>query len=442
MLEDKKGCDSNINTEVQKVRVSEPKHKEGKSSQTLTVKSSKSKDSGQTDIVKKIKTKAQKNNNTITFEEIEVVITTYNNDEFSLEFLIDFYNKLKEADISVIDGEELEKYSKSIEMDYEARDNEEDDADDNLDSIYDDFTDEDLYDIFEGFSDLEVEMCDNISMQDPIKIYLKEISKSKLLTPSRERKLAMRAQKGDKKARDELIKSNLRLVISIAKRYTGRGLSFLDLIQEGNIGLMKAVEKFDWRKGYKFSTYAYWWIRQAITRAIADQGRTVRIPVHLVETINKMNRIVNEYIQENGEAPDLETLAELMDKPVEKMKEILISSKSIYSLNAPISNDVDSEGESELLDFVDSDIPTPHEEGRKMIIREKVEEVIDTLSTKEAMVLKMRFGFIDGKQKTLEEVGEYFNVTRERIRQIESKSIRKLKHPVRRKMIENILNEY
>ncbi len=155
-----------------------------------------------------------------------------------------------------------------------------------------------------------------------------------------------------------------------------------------------------------------------------------------------MNRIVNEYVQENGEAPNLETLAELMDKPVEKMKEILVSSKNIYSLNAPISNDVDSEGESELLDFVDSDIPTPHEEGRKMIIREKVEEVIDTLSTKEAMVLKMRFGFIDGKQKTLEEVGEYFNVTRERIRQIESKSIRKLKHPVRRKMIENILNEY
>jgi RNA polymerase primary sigma factor len=440
MLEEKKCCDSNINTS--KVKVSEPYLKKETTSRTLTTKSPKEKNGERVDIVKKIKNKALKNNNTITFEEIEVVITSFNNDEFSLEFLIDFYNKLKQAEISVIDGDELEQYCKNLGSEYGSNTKEDEDNENVLDSFYEDFTDEEIDNIFEGFSELEVEMCDNISMQDPIKIYLKEISKSKLLTPSRERKLAMRAKKGDKRARDELIKCNLRLVISIAKRYTGRGLSFLDLIQEGNIGLMKAVEKFDWKKGYKFSTYAYWWIRQAITRAIADQGRTVRIPVHLVETINKMNRIVNEYVQENGEAPNLETLAELMDKPVEKMKEILVSSKNIYSLNAPISNDVDSEGESELLDFVDSDIPTPHEEGRKMIIREKVEEVIDTLSTKEAMVLKMRFGFIDGKQKTLEEVGEYFNVTRERIRQIESKSIRKLKHPVRRKMIENILNEY
>ncbi|CEP77966.1 MAG: sigma-70 family RNA polymerase sigma factor [Defluviitoga tunisiensis] len=440
MLEEKKCCDSNINTS--KVKVSEPYLKKETTSRTLTTKSPKEKNGERVDIVKKIKNKALKNNNTITFEEIEVVITSFNNDEFSLEFLIDFYNKLKQAEISVIDGDELEQYCENLGSEYGSNTKEDEDNENVLESFYEDFTDEEIDNIFEGFSELEVEMCDNISMQDPIKIYLKEISKSKLLTPSRERKLAMRAKKGDKRARDELIKCNLRLVISIAKRYTGRGLSFLDLIQEGNIGLMKAVEKFDWKKGYKFSTYAYWWIRQAITRAIADQGRTVRIPVHLVETINKMNRIVNEYVQENGEAPNLETLAELMDKPVEKMKEILVSSKNIYSLNAPISNDVDSEGESELLDFVDSDIPTPHEEGRKMIIREKVEEVIDTLSTKEAMVLKMRFGFIDGKQKTLEEVGEYFNVTRERIRQIESKSIRKLKHPVRRKMIENILNEY
>ncbi len=242
----------------------------------------------------------------------------------------------------------------SIHHFYEEEEEEEKDLENN-----EDFKDPEEYDeIFEDFADVEVEMCDNISLQDPIKIYLKEISKSKLLTPSRERKLARRAQMGDKRAREELIKANLRLVISIAKRYVGHGLGFLDLIQEGNIGLMKAVAKFDWKKGYKFSTYSYWWIRQAITRAIADQGRTVRIPVHLVETINRMNRVVNKYIQENGEVPDLEELSVLMDKPVDKMKEVLISAKNIFSLNAPISNDVDTEGESEVLDFIDSDSPT------------------------------------------------------------------------------------
>lgn len=349
-------------------------------------------------------------------------------EDFTLEFLITFYNELKKSNISVVDGSSgnfcEEDEEKELEVNEEFKDSEE------------------YEEIFEDFSDVEVEMCDNISLQDPIKIYLKEISKSKLLTPSRERKLARRAQMGDKRAREELIKANLRLVISIAKRYVGHGLGFLDLIQEGNIGLMKAVAKFDWKKGYKFSTYSYWWIRQAITRAIADQGRTVRIPVHLVETINRMNRVVNKYIQENGEVPDLEELSVLMDKPVDKMKEVLISAKNIFSLNAPISNDVDAEGESEVLDFIDSDSPTPDEEGRKMIIRQKMEMIIDTLSPKEAMILKMRYGFVDGKQKTLEEVGEFFNVTRERIRQIESKSIRKLKHPARKKMIENIIQEY
>jgi len=380
------------------------------------------------EILRKIKKKLSKERSSITFEEIDESIPSQMREDFTLEFLITFYNELKKSNISVVDSSVHNFYEedeeKDLESDQEFKDSEE------------------YEEIFEDFADVEVEMCDNISLQDPIKIYLKEISKSKLLTPSRERKLARRAQMGDKRAREELIKANLRLVISIAKRYVGHGLGFLDLIQEGNIGLMKAVAKFDWKKGYKFSTYSYWWIRQAITRAIADQGRTVRIPVHLVETINRMNRVVNKYIQENGEVPDLEELSVLMDKPVDKMKEVLISAKNIFSLNAPISNDVDAEGETEVLDFIDSDSPTPDEEGRKMIIRQKMEMIIDTLSPKEAMILKMRYGFVDGKQKTLEEVGEFFNVTRERIRQIESKSIRKLKHPARKKMIENIIQEY
>ncbi|POZ88582.1 sigma-70 family RNA polymerase sigma factor [Petrotoga sibirica] len=380
------------------------------------------------EILRKIKKKLAKDKSTVTFEEIDESIPSQMREDFTSEFLITFYNELKKSNISVVDGS----------SDNFCEDDEEKELE-----VNEEFNDSEEYEeIFEDFAHVEVEMCDNISLQDPIKIYLKEISKSKLLTPSRERKLARRAQMGDKRAREELIKANLRLVISIAKRYVGHGLGFLDLIQEGNIGLMKAVAKFDWKKGYKFSTYSYWWIRQAITRAIADQGRTVRIPVHLVETINRMNRVVNKYVQENGEMPDLEELSVLMDKPVDKMKEVLISAKNIFSLNAPISNDVDAEGETEVLDFIDSDSPTPDEEGRKMIIRQKMEMIIDTLSPKEAMILKMRYGFVDGKQKTLEEVGEFFNVTRERIRQIESKSIRKLKHPARKKMIENIMREY
>ncbi|MDN5345944.1 sigma-70 family RNA polymerase sigma factor [Petrotoga halophila] len=380
------------------------------------------------EILRKIKKKLSKDRSSVTFEEIDESIPTQMRENFTLEFLITFYNELKKSNISVVDS--------SIRHFYE--DDEEKDLQTN-----EEYKDSEEYEeIFEDFADVEVEMCDNISLQDPIKIYLKEISKSKLLTPSRERKLARKAQMGDKRAREELIKANLRLVISIAKRYVGHGLGFLDLIQEGNIGLMKAVAKFDWKKGYKFSTYSYWWIRQAITRAIADQGRTVRIPVHLVETINRMNRVVNKYVQEHGEVPDLEELSVLMDKPVDKMKEVLISAKNIFSLNAPVSNDVDAEGETEVLDFIDSESPTPDEEGRKMVIRQKMEMIIDTLSPKEAMILKMRYGFVDGKQKTLEEVGEFFNVTRERIRQIESKSIRKLKHPARKKMIENIMQEY
>lgn len=281
------------------------------------------------------------------------------------------------------------------------------------------------------------EVYDSTSVKDSIKMYLKEIGKIPLLTPSQERELARRAQMGDKKAREKLITANLRLVVSIAKRYIGRGLPFLDLIQEGNIGLLKAVEKFDWRKGYKFSTYATWWIRQAITRAIADQARTIRIPVHMVETINKLNRLIREYYQEHGEQPSMEELAKMMGKPVEKIEEILEAAKETISLEAPIGEDEDST----IGDFVaDDSIPSPKREAMRMLIREEVEKVLKTLNPREAMVLKMRYGLLDGKAKTLEEVGQYFNVTRERIRQIEVKALRKLRHPSRSKYLKALLS--
>ncbi len=295
---------------------------------------------------------------------------------------------------------------------------------------------EETEDIEELLKDGGPEMYDNTSLKDPIKMYLREIGKIPLLTPSQERDLARRAQLGDKKSREKLITANLRLVVSIAKRYIGRGLPFLDLIQEGNIGLLKAVEKFDWRKGYKFSTYATWWIRQAITRAIADQARTIRIPVHMVETINKLNKIVNEYYREHGRQPTIEELAKLMDKPPEKIEEIMEAAKEITSLEAPIGDDDGSTvGES----VPDESVRSPIKEAMRTLIKEEVERILDTLGPREAMVLKMRYGLLDGKAKTLEEVGQYFNVTRERIRQIEVKALRKLRHPSRSRYLRMLL---
>ena len=295
---------------------------------------------------------------------------------------------------------------------------------------------EDTEDIEELLKDGGPEMYDNTSLKDPIKMYLREIGKIPLLTPSQERDLARRAQLGDKRAREKLITANLRLVVSIAKRYIGRGLPFLDLIQEGNIGLLKAVEKFDWRKGYKFSTYATWWIRQAITRAIADQARTIRIPVHMVETINKLNKIINEYYREHGRQPTIEELSKLMDKPPEKIEEIMEAAKEITSLEAPIGDDDGSTvGES----VPDESVKSPMKEAMRTLIKEEVERILDTLGPREAMVLKMRYGLLDGKAKTLEEVGQFFNVTRERIRQIEVKALRKLRHPSRSRYLRMLL---
>jgi RNA polymerase primary sigma factor len=364
-------------------------------------------------IIKQLKRKAKKKDNTLDYSDIDEAIPAETSDEIDSDFIEKIYAALEESGINISDENEEE---------------------------IDEENEEDQEDMLEVYGDFELKMYDNISLGDPIKIYLKEISKVNLLTPARERQLARRAQKNDRKARDELIRANLRLVISIAKRYTGRGLSFLDLIQEGNIGLIKAVKKFDWKKGFKFSTYATWWIRQAITRAIADQARTIRIPVHMVETINKMNKIIREYLQEYGEYPTAEELSKKMDKTVEKVNEILMSAKDIISLNSPISSGNGDDDESETGDFIGSEDMTPEEVAQQMILKEKLEEVLDTLHPKEALVLKMRYGFLDGKQKTLEEVGQFFNVTRERIRQIETKALRKLRHPSRSSQLRDIVD--
>src|SRR6056297_1842454 len=257
---------------------------------------------------------------------------------------------------------------------------------------------------------------DNASYtKDGVKMYLKEIGRIPLLTPTQERTYARKAQRGNDKSKQKLVVANLRLVVSIAKRYIGRGLTFLDLIQEGNIGLLKAVEKFDWKKGYKFSTYATWWIRQAITRAIADQARTIRVPVHMVETINKINKIRREYLQEHGDYPSVKTLASMTGKTSEKIEEILQADKETLSLESPVGGDEDSS----VGDFVaDVENINPEDSAMLMLLRDEINEVLNTLGPREATVLKMRYGLIDGRQKTLEEVGKYLNVTRERVRQI------------------------
>ena len=275
-----------------------------------------------------------------------------------------------------------------------------------------------------------------ISLDDPVRMYLKEIGKVPLLSGDEEIQLAQERENGSDYARQKLCEANLRLVVSIAKRYVGRGMLFLDLIQEGNLGLIKAVEKFDWRKGYKFSTYATWWIRQAITRAIADQARTIRIPVHMVETINKLIRIKRQLIQTYGRDPKPEEIAEEMDMPVEKVREILKIAQEPVSLETPIGEEEDSH----LGDFIpDSDAPAPADAAAFSMLKEQLIEVLDTLTPREQKVLKLRFGLEDGKARTLEEVGKRFEVTRERIRQIEAKALRKLKHPSRSKKLKDFL---
>ena len=316
-----------------------------------------------------------------------------------------------------------------------------------VDKLYDTFENNNI-EIVEDFaaevaaatekdSDLEsVLYAEGISIDDPVKVYLKEIGRVPLLSADEEIELAVRMSQGDEIARKRLSEANLRLVVSIAKRYVGRGMQFLDLIQEGNLGLIKAVEKFDHTKGFKFSTYATWWIRQAITRAIADQARTIRIPVHMVETINKVKKVNSQLLHQNGHEPSCEQIAAELEMPVEKVREIMRVAQEPVSLETPIGEEEDSH----LGDFIpDNDAPAPTDVANHTLLKEQLTEVLSTLTPREAKVLKLRFGLEDGRSRTLEEVGKEFNVTRERIRQIEAKALRKLRHPSRSKRLKDFL---
>ena len=284
---------------------------------------------------------------------------------------------------------------------------------------------------------IDLSVPDGVSIEDPVRMYLKEIGKVPLLSAEEEIELAKRMEEGDEEAKKRLAEANLRLVVSIAKRYVGRGMQFLDLIQEGNLGLIKAVEKYDYRKGFKFSTYATWWIRQAITRAIADQARTIRIPVHMVETINKLVRVQRQLLQELGREPSPEEIAENMDIPVERVREIQKISQEPVSLETPIGEEEDSH----LGDFIqDDNVPVPAEAAASTLLKEQLVEVLGTLTEREQKVLRLRFGMDDGRARTLEEVGKEFNVTRERIRQIEAKALRKLRHPSRSRKLRDYLD--
>ncbi len=304
------------------------------------------------------------------------------------------------------------------------------DIDMNVDSL---ISDEDEVDM----ENIDLSVPDGVSIEDPVRMYLKEIGKVPLLSAEREIELAKRMEEGDEEAKKELAEANLRLVVSIAKRYVGRGMLFLDLIQEGNLGLIKAVEKFDYHKGYKFSTYATWWIRQAITRAIADQARTIRIPVHMVETINKLIRVSRQLLQELGREPMPEEIAKELDMPVERVREILKISQEPVSLETPIGEEEDSH----LGDFIqDDNVPVPAEAAAQTLLKEQLDEVLNTLTEREQKVLRLRFGMNDGRARTLEEVGKEFDVTRERIRQIEAKALRKLRHPSRSRKLRDYLD--
>ena len=349
-----------------------------------------------------------------------------------LQEINDFFSDME------LDAEQMEKVYEYLEANHidVLRVSGDGDVIEELDAVDDSdivLTDEDDVDM----EKIDLSVPDGISIEDPVRMYLKEIGKVPLLSADEEVELAKRMAEGDEDAKKRLAEANLRLVVSIAKRYVGRGMLFLDLIQEGNLGLIKAVEKFDYHKGFKFSTYATWWIRQAITRAIADQARTIRIPVHMVETINKLIRVSRQLLQELGREPTPEEIAAELDMPVERVREILKISQEPVSLETPIGEEEDSH----LGDFIqDDNVPVPAEAAAQTLLKEQLDEVLDTLTEREQKVLRLRFGMDDGRARTLEEVGKEFDVTRERIRQIEAKALRKLRHPSRSRKLRDYLD--
>ena len=371
-----------------------------------TVVTEEKKPESSADLIDKLLSKGTKNGGTLTYGELMESLQ-------KLELTADAIDRMYET-----------FSKKGIEI-----------VDDTSQNVQDDDDIVDTQDAEEVEIDLSVP--EGISIDDPVRMYLKEIGRVPLLTAEEEVALAKQMEAGDEEAQRRLAEANLRLVVSIAKRYVGRGMLFLDLIQEGNLGLIKAVEKFDYNKGYKFSTYATWWIRQAITRAIADQARTIRIPVHMVETINKLIRVQRQLLQELGRDPAPEEIAEVMEISVERVREIMKIAQEPVSLETPIGEEEDSH----LGDFIeDHDAPAPAEVASFMLLKEQLEEVLDTLTAREEKVLRLRFGLDDGRAKTLEEVGQNFGVTRERIRQIEAKALRKLRHPSRSRKLKDFLD--
>ena len=359
------------------------------------------------EIIESLLSKGKKNGGTLTYGELVDALQTQDLSPDEIDAMYDMFSK---RGIEIVDDSNSDSHDDDVDMDV-------------------DKADEDV--------EIDLSVPEGVSIDDPVRMYLKEIGRVPLLTAEEEVALAKRMEAGDEEAQKRLAEANLRLVVSIAKRYVGRGMLFLDLIQEGNLGLIKAVEKFDYNKGYKFSTYATWWIRQAITRAIADQARTIRIPVHMVETINKLIRVSRQLLQQLGREPTPEEIAKEMEISVERVREIMKIAQEPVSLETPIGEEEDSH----LGDFIeDQDATAPADAASFMLLKEQLEDVLDTLTPREEKVLRLRFGLDDGRARTLEEVGQNFGVTRERIRQIEAKALHKLRHPSRSRKLKDFLD--